>query len=98
MYASHVEGVATPPASVDELSCVRVPTRISLTSWRTEGRLLQFMLAQIIATAGRKAFIIGSVAIVATVASALLRLAGINQIAIFIMTAIALASLASVVG
>jgi len=55
------------------------------------------MLAQIIGTAGRKAFIIGSVAIVATVGSALLRLAGIDQIAIFIMTAIALASLASVV-
>ncbi len=69
-----------------------------LTQRRTEGRLLQFMLAQIIDTAGRKALILGSVAIVATLASAVLRLAGINQIAIFIMTAIALASLASVVG
>jgi len=56
------------------------------------------MLAQIIAAAGRKEFIIGSVAIVATVASAILKFAGINQIVIFVTTAVALASLASVVG
>ena len=56
------------------------------------------MLAQIIAAAGRKALIIGSVAILATVASAVLKLTTINQIVIFVTTAIALASLASVVG
>jgi Ca2+:H+ antiporter len=56
------------------------------------------MIAQIIAIAGRKALIIGSVAILATLASAVLKLANINQIVIFITTAIALASLASVVG
>lgn len=56
------------------------------------------MLARISASAGRKALIIGSVAIVATVASAALKIAGASQIVIFVATAIALASLASVVG
>jgi Ca2+:H+ antiporter len=56
------------------------------------------MLAQTIAITGRKALILGSVAIVATATSAALRIAGTNQIVIFVTTAIALASLASVVG
>jgi Ca2+:H+ antiporter len=56
------------------------------------------MLAQIIAIAGRRALIVGTVAIAATVGSAVFRLAGADQIVVFVMTAIALASLASVVG
>lgn len=56
------------------------------------------MLAQITAAAGRTALITGSVAIVATVASAVLKAIDANDIAIFIASAIALASLASVVG
>lgn len=56
------------------------------------------MLARIIASAGRKAIVIGSVAVLATVASAALRITGASQIVIFVTTAVALASLASVVG
>jgi Ca2+:H+ antiporter len=56
------------------------------------------MLARILAAAGRKALVLGAVAIVATVASAVLRAVGASEIAVFGATAVALASLASVVG
>lgn len=56
------------------------------------------MLERIIAAAGRQALILGSTAIVATIVSALMKITDASAIAVFISTAIALASLASVVG
>src|SRR5690242_6433504 len=56
------------------------------------------MLTRVLTAAGRQALILGSVAIVATIASAVLKMSGASEIAVFIATAIALASLASVVG
>ncbi len=56
------------------------------------------MLTRVMAAAGRQALILGAVAVVATIASATLRAMGAGDIAIFISTAVALASLAAVVG
>ncbi len=56
------------------------------------------MLSRLIAAAGRRALVLGTVAIVATVAGAVLRFSGTGDIIVFVVTAIALASLASVVG
>jgi Ca2+:H+ antiporter len=56
------------------------------------------MLARFIAAAGRQAMLLGSIASVATVVSAVLRIVGVSEIAVFIATAVALAALASVVG
>jgi Ca2+:H+ antiporter len=56
------------------------------------------MVSRIVEVAGRPALITGSLAIAATVASAALRVAGAGQIVIFVATALALASLAAVVG
>jgi Ca2+:H+ antiporter len=56
------------------------------------------MLTRIAAAAGRQALILGTVAVLATVASAALRVVGASEIAVFIATAVALAALASVVG
>ncbi len=56
------------------------------------------MLNRFIRAAGRPALIVGAVAVLATVASAVLRIAGAGEIVIFAGTAIALASLAAVVG
>lgn len=56
------------------------------------------MMGRFVAIAGRPALIMGSVAIAATVLSAILRGAGAGEIAIFATTALALASLAAVVG
>jgi Ca2+:H+ antiporter len=54
--------------------------------------------ARLVAVAGRQVLVLGSLAIVATIASAVLRAINASEIAIFIMTAVALASLAAVVG
>ena len=56
------------------------------------------MLTQFTAIAGRRGLIFGLVAILGTVASGVLRMTGSGDIAIFVVTAVALASLASVVG
>ncbi len=56
------------------------------------------MIGRIVAAAGRQALILGLIAVVATVASAVLRIVGASEIAVFIATAVALAALASVVG
>jgi Ca2+:H+ antiporter len=56
------------------------------------------MLARFMAAAGRQAVVLGSIAMVATVLSAVLRVVGASEIAVFIATAVALAALASVVG
>jgi Ca2+:H+ antiporter len=56
------------------------------------------MLTRIITAAGRQALLFASVAILATVTSIVLKLTEAGDIALFITTAIALASLASVVG
>jgi Ca2+:H+ antiporter len=56
------------------------------------------MLARFTAAAGRQAVVLGSIAMVATVLSAVLRVVGASEIAVFIATAVALAALASVVG
>ena len=56
------------------------------------------MVRRIVEVAGRPALITGSLAIAATVASAALRVAGAGEIVVFIATALALASLAAVVG
>lgn len=56
------------------------------------------MPAPLSATVGRKDLIVGSVAVLATVVSAVLEFTGANQVGIFVATAVALASLASVVG
>ncbi|HEY9517503.1 MAG TPA: hypothetical protein VIQ74_17725 [Gemmatimonadaceae bacterium] len=56
------------------------------------------MLSELIAAAGRKALITGLVAIVTTVATIALRATSAGDIAVFIASAAALASLASVVG
>lgn len=56
------------------------------------------MFSRILVAAGRQALILGLVATVATVTSAVLKMTGASQITIFVTTAIALASLASVVG
>ena len=56
------------------------------------------MFNQIVATAGRRGLILGLAAILATVASAALRMTGFSDVAVFVTTAIALASLAAVVG
>jgi Ca2+:H+ antiporter len=56
------------------------------------------MLTRIVTAAGRQALIFCSVAILATATSVVLKLTGAGDIAIFIATAIALASLASIVG
>jgi Ca2+:H+ antiporter len=53
---------------------------------------------RIIAAAGKRGLALGLVAIVATVASAALKVAGSSEITVFIATAIALATLASLVG
>ncbi|MDP9244709.1 MAG: sodium:proton exchanger, partial [Chloroflexota bacterium] len=55
-------------------------------------------MGRVIEGAGRPALITGSLAIAATVASAVLRLAGAGEVLIFAATALALASLAAVVG
>ena len=85
------------PGFVDALLCARVRICV-LTSRRQAPDSSNSMLAQIIAIAGRRALIVGTVAIAATIGSATFRLAGADQIVIFVMAAIALASLASVVG
>lgn len=59
---------------------------------------LTLMLSELIAAAGRKALITGLVAIVTTVATIALRATSAGDIAVFIASAAALASLASVVG
>jgi Ca2+:H+ antiporter len=56
------------------------------------------MLTRIVTLAGRQALILGFAALVTTVASAVLKVLGASEIAIFFTSAIALASLASVVG
>ena len=56
------------------------------------------MLTRLTAAAGRRALILGAVAGIATIAGAALRFSGAGDITVFIVTAIALASLASVVG
>ena len=56
------------------------------------------MPSRLIAAAGRRALILGAVAIAATIAGAALRFSGAGDIVVFVVTAIALASLASVVG
>ena len=56
------------------------------------------MLSRFVSAAGRTALILGCVAIVATVVSAALRMVGASEIAVFVATAVALASLAAVVG
>ena len=56
------------------------------------------MLQRVVAAAGRQALIVGTIAVLATVVSAVLRLTGASEIVIFIATAVALASLASLVG
>jgi len=56
------------------------------------------MPSRLIAAAGRRALILGAVAIVATIAGAALKFSHAGDIVIFVATAIALASLASVVG
>lgn len=58
----------------------------------------QLMTSRIIAAAGLRPLFLGMVAIVATSASALLKFTGASGIAIFVATAVALASLAGVVG
>jgi Ca2+:H+ antiporter len=56
------------------------------------------MLSEFIAAAGRKALIMGLAAILATVATVVLKAIGASDIVVFIVSAVALASLASVVG
>jgi Ca2+:H+ antiporter len=56
------------------------------------------MLNRLVVLAGRRAIVLGSIAALATLSSAALRITGRSEIAVFAMTAIALASLASVVG
>jgi Ca2+:H+ antiporter len=56
------------------------------------------MIKQIIATAGRQTFILGVVAILATGGSAVLKAIGASEVAVFVATALALASFASIVG
>ncbi len=56
------------------------------------------MLGRFVTTAGRPALVTGAVAIAATIASAVLRAVGAGEITIFVATALALASLAAVVG
>jgi Ca2+:H+ antiporter len=73
------------------------PARL-LTEDRTDARILSIMITQITAVAGRRGLILGLVAVVATAASAALKFAGSGEISIFVATAVALASLASVVG
>ena len=55
------------------------------------------MITRIVAVAGRRALILGFLALVTTLAGAALRMAGASEIVIFIVTAVALASLAAVV-
>jgi Ca2+:H+ antiporter len=54
--------------------------------------------ARIVAVAGGRVLVLGSLAVAVTVASAVLRAASASDVVIFITTAIALASLAAVVG
>jgi Ca2+:H+ antiporter len=56
------------------------------------------MIARIIDAAGRQALIVTSVAIIATFVSVAMKMTDANAISIFVTTAIALASLASIVG
>jgi Ca2+:H+ antiporter len=56
------------------------------------------MLSRLAAAAGRRALILGAVATIATIAGAALKFSGTGDIVVFIVTAVALASLASVVG
>jgi len=56
------------------------------------------MPSRLIAAAGRRAVIMGAVALVATVGGAALKFSGGGDIIVFVVTAVALASLASVVG
>lgn len=56
------------------------------------------MTSNIIKTAGPKALVIGGAAIVATIATILLKMMGSGSIAVFITSAVALATLASLVG
>ncbi len=56
------------------------------------------MLSRFMAAAGRTALILGAVALLATLASAGLKIGGASQITVFVATAVALASLAAVVG
>jgi len=56
------------------------------------------MLSRLTAAAGRRALILGTVALVATVAGATLKFSHAGDIVVFVVTAVALASLASVVG
>src|SRR5690242_8647581 len=56
------------------------------------------MTANFVETAGRKALVIGGAAIVATVATIVLKVAGAGDIAVFLASAVALATLASLVG
>jgi len=56
------------------------------------------MPSRLLAVAGRRALILGAVAIAATAAGAALKFSGAGDITVFVVTAIALASLASVVG
>jgi len=56
------------------------------------------MLSRLTAAAGKRALILGGVAAIATVAGAALKFSHAGEIIVFIVTAVALASLASVVG
>ena len=52
------------------------------------------MLSRLVTAAGRRAIIMGAAALVATVASAALKFSGAGDILVFVITAVALASLA----
>jgi Ca2+:H+ antiporter len=56
------------------------------------------MPSRLIAAAGKRAIILGAVALLATIAGAILKFSGAGDILVFVVTAVALASLASVVG
>lgn len=64
----------------------------------TMGQTVSPMPSQLVRAAGPRAIGIGAVALAATIASAVLEQAGADSIAIFVASAVALASLASVVG
>jgi Ca2+:H+ antiporter len=56
------------------------------------------MLSRFVRAAGTQSLVLGSVAVMATLLSAVLRTVGASEIAVFVATAVALAALASVVG
>jgi Ca2+:H+ antiporter len=64
----------------------------------TNGKQPASVAARIVAVAGGRVLVLGSLAVAVTVASAVLRAASASDVVIFITTAIALASLAAVVG